>query len=709
MSSRGFRWTALAFYAAASFLFLGLPLIGHGAARILGDGHDSLHMAWFLNWWPFAIGRGINPLHCGYLWAPHGSNLAWSTSIPAPALLLWPLTAAFGPVVSFNLLALASPALGAWTAYRLFETAFEDRWAALAGGWLFGFSSYEWGQLSGGHAHLFASFLVPLLAREFVVSVRERWPAAKGALVFGALLAFQFLVSQEVFAFAVVFGMAAAVLSWIFFVPERRRIARAGLGLAAGVGAAAIVLSPWLDAMLSSRGPEFPGLAGRSSSDLLNLLVPTPLAFFGGERWRWLSERFPRTFLLNASAEHGLCLGLPLAAIVAAYLVEARRTAGGRFLAAAFLLFVLCSLGPTLWIGGRPVVPLPWRAAVMIPLLGHALPARFSLYAWLAAAAIAAAWLSLGASPASRRRRFFLAALAAAFLLPDLSGGKGKWWSDVDVPAFFSSAAHRRYLPQDGNVVRYPFSYFGAGPMAEQMLSGMDFRLAQGAPGMPWLAAPLYAWSWSAFMSRFNVSGYPVSRGDVALFAQSLSVLGVSAVVADKPLPRSLKTVLSRAGLKPARGLDGERVAVYAASSTPAARGARTMEDLMARDARRRFDDMMEAAGRALRRGAAPRLLTAAYLESKGDLDPAYGLDPRGGGRRTGKWTSVGFHGGLVGIGLWGRGNEASGIVARDGPRAVRIYYPYPRVLKGPVRRNAVGELRMLFEPAALRRYSPEK
>ena len=41
---------------------------------------------------------GLNPLYSHQIGAAAGYNLAWATTSPSVALLMWPVTAAFGPV-----------------------------------------------------------------------------------------------------------------------------------------------------------------------------------------------------------------------------------------------------------------------------------------------------------------------------------------------------------------------------------------------------------------------------------------------------------------------------------------------------------------------------------------------------------------------------------------------------------------------------------
>ena len=74
---------------------------------------------WSLAWWPHALAHGANPFFTHVIWAPGGDNVAAAATIPAAALALWPVTALFGPLVSYNALVILSPPLSGLTAYLL--------------------------------------------------------------------------------------------------------------------------------------------------------------------------------------------------------------------------------------------------------------------------------------------------------------------------------------------------------------------------------------------------------------------------------------------------------------------------------------------------------------------------------------------------------------------------------------------------------------
>src|SRR5712691_11993651 len=69
------------------------------AGSWIGSPKDPGLFIWYLGWIPHELAEGHNPLFADYLSYPPGVNLMWNTSMIFPALLLWPITALFGPVV----------------------------------------------------------------------------------------------------------------------------------------------------------------------------------------------------------------------------------------------------------------------------------------------------------------------------------------------------------------------------------------------------------------------------------------------------------------------------------------------------------------------------------------------------------------------------------------------------------------------------------
>src|SRR5713101_171704 len=140
--------TALCVYTILSCLFFAHRSSFSGRSYLGVHGDPAVFM-WFLSWWPYAISNHLNPFTTRVLWAPAGINLSWTICIPSLALLLWPITTLWGPVVSFTIATLAGLALGAFAAFLLCYELTDQYCPSLVGGWLFGFSSYEIAQLCG--------------------------------------------------------------------------------------------------------------------------------------------------------------------------------------------------------------------------------------------------------------------------------------------------------------------------------------------------------------------------------------------------------------------------------------------------------------------------------------------------------------------------------------------------------------------------------
>src|SRR5438309_1742433 len=143
--------------ALAVFVVLAVLLFAstwrHPSAAWIGDARDPHLFMWYLGWVPSQVVSGHSPLFTTYLDYPSGANLMWNTSIFVPAMLLWPVTAALGPVVSYNVLVTAAVALSAWCAFLAVRRLVANDLFAGAAGLLYGFSPYMVGQ-SAGHPHV---------------------------------------------------------------------------------------------------------------------------------------------------------------------------------------------------------------------------------------------------------------------------------------------------------------------------------------------------------------------------------------------------------------------------------------------------------------------------------------------------------------------------------------------------------------------------
>lgn len=466
MLKRFWPWhlAALTLYAICAWAAVqhGTPLTG----MVSGGGSEPLQFIWFFAWWPYALAHHLNPLFTQMVWQPGGLNLAWATGVPVLALLALPVTKLFGPVVVFNLCNLAAPIMAAFVAYALCLYVTRRPEAALLGGFLFGFSSYAMSRQSE-QLNLETTFLLPCLVLLALARLDVRVGRILTALLGATMLAAMAGISLEMFATTVVAGGFAWALAWVL-LPQRR----GGLALLAGDALLAaplllLLLAPLLwalfvqphDVSLPKAWPFF------FSTDLLNLIIPTPTNAIGGVAFASVSRHFP-----GFVSEQSGYLGLPL--IILLWLAL---RAGRAYLRWLVLGLIIASLGPRLWLSGHDTgIPLPWMLIHALPLLGNALPARMMLYASLAIAIVAALWVA-----EAPRRRLPLGLLAAAMLWPTPRPVQA-----IPHSAFFSPGRVGQVLGQGAKVAVLPFGFFSPS-MYWQAESDFAFAQTGGYLGFP--------------------------------------------------------------------------------------------------------------------------------------------------------------------------------------------------------------------------------
>ena len=440
----------------------------------LGDGSTDVYsFIWYLSWWPWAVAHGHDPIHSRFVWYPLSYCLAWATSVPAAALLALPITLIAGAAVSFNVLSLLAAPLAAWSAYLLARQLRCGVAAALLGGFIFGFSPYEFGQLLG-HLNLDLIFLVPLIALLAVRRVQGGISRLRFVLWTALALTLQFGLSIEVFATLFVFGgLTWAAMAVAADRALRGRLVRLLPELAAALALTLIAVSPFLIAMARDAGdlPPFPNPPQMYSTDLLNLVVPT--AITGPVRFA-LASRFTGNI-----SEQGGYLGIPLLVILAWLAIRSRNRLTLALVLVTLLIGVL-SLGPTLWIGGRLAgIALPWALAMRLPLIQVAIPSRFSMFVALGAGLAAALFLSAAGTGRARMARWALAGAACLFLLPDPRPLK---WTRLPLQPVFEPVAFDAAVGRGANVLILPFLDQGAG-MLWQWQSRMHFTQTGGYVG----------------------------------------------------------------------------------------------------------------------------------------------------------------------------------------------------------------------------------
>ncbi len=468
---------AFAAYVALAALFFARGLDGRFSTSYIGKGVDPPQSMWLMAWWPHAMAHGLNPLFSDAIWAPHGLNLAWATSMPLLSLIAAAPIAAVGPAAIYNTSCVFALALAAWTAFVLCRYLTRAYSASLVGGYVFGFSAYMLGQTLA-HLDLLLVFPIPLFSLLVIRGFRAdiAWRALVAGLVL--VLAAQFLMFIELFATMTLFaGIALVAVLVAGSSAEKTRAVNLLPSVALSYAIALAALSPvfyYMVALGYEPGAPHPPLL--YSTDLLSLVIPTSTMELGrAAPLRALTEHF-----LGFIFEAGGYIGVPLMLVAAAFARRHRSEGWARSLVLVLVVAVVLSLGPFLVVGGRPVIPLPGLVIGALPLIGKALPGRLMLYAFLALAIITALWLSRDVVP--RWARVVTALAVIASTLPNLSARF--WTSTIDVPRFFGDALYAKFLAPGETVVILPYGING-NSMAWQLQSGWYFKMAGGYAGNP--------------------------------------------------------------------------------------------------------------------------------------------------------------------------------------------------------------------------------
>lgn len=465
----------LIFYTAMALVTIGRHVITHPrtVSASVGIGDPSLFM-WGLAWWPYAITHGVNPFVSHFLWTPVGVNTAQATLLPTAAIILAPLTELFGPVFSYNVLAILSPTLSALTAYLLCRRLVHRELPAVTGGYLFGFSSYEFAQLMG-HLNLTLTFLIPVMVLVALRRVNREISRRAYVIAMALVLVLQAGLSTELLAESA--GFAAVILVCARFLaplPQRARISGLILETIGAGMLALVVASPFFYYALFNG--EFPkGVTAYSdvyAQDLLNPFFPTIATWFGHQDFQSLSA----TYVGGGPVGDDGYLSIPL---VIAFLVwalgsERRRALTRLVLIAATLSFVV-ALGAHLHIAGTQTATLPFDWVQHLPIFNDLLPSRIALFTSLAVAIGVAAWLARPTGRALGRWAVVLAGIVMLF--PNIT--PASYGVPPHNPRFFSAALYRHYLGPGETVLVLPFGVNDVSTLW-QAEAGFSFYMPEG-------------------------------------------------------------------------------------------------------------------------------------------------------------------------------------------------------------------------------------
>jgi hypothetical protein len=523
---------ALAVYLAVFIIAYAFPLIRHPGLPWVGQATtDPNFYIWSWRWWPYAISHGLNPLYSRQIGAPAGYNLAWTTPVSAAAVLLAPVTAAFGPIVSFNLTLLLSAPVSGWAAFVATRRLTGQFWAALIAGAVYGFSWYEVAETGAGHPNLYIIMVLPLMLYLVLLWRDEKLGRGWFIGLTAVAIAAEFYISDETFAGMTVLGAAGLLIGFAVARPaERHAVARLARLLGLAYAAAIVLASPYLVYALRHSPPKFTKVQAAFSLNLKDLLNPGS--------------------------------GIALLLIVLAVAVFTWSSRLTRLLVILFVLIIALAIGPFAVAGTRQLGLVPWERLWYLPLARSSEPLRLIIFANLVLAIIVAVFL---ATPVRSRlllaSRWILGLAAVALIVayvPTASRGSiipaaapsAAVRPTDELPAFLTSGLYRDYL-HPGEIVVVVSDRGNVG-MLFQADANFYFRIAGGfinrslstATGLP---APVEA------LMRATPSR---ERRFLAYARQA----GVGAVLVERAWSAPWMNVFSRMGL---HGTQAGGVLVY--------------------------------------------------------------------------------------------------------------------------------------------------
>lgn len=440
---------------------------------------DSVLFGWLLTWTPRAVSQGRLPLYSDALNHPDGINLMWNNGMVLPALLMAPVTAAFGGlggVTVLTALGLASTAATAFWCLRARPLGVGTGPAAV-GGLLAGFSPAMVAQAAGGHPNLVLNPLVPVFLLLAVRLLTDPATGRRTAVLLGLATGVQVYVGEEIlFLSGLVVALLVLVLVASYPWEARRRAGRVTGRALLALGVFALVGGPGLAFQLFGPLPQegSPFATAYYSTDLAGLVVGTPLQVLTTDAAATRSAVFA-----GGLEEHTALLGIPLLVVLLAAAVRYRRDARLRTAALLAVATTVLTLGPELVVDGvRTGVPLPWALLAGLPGFEHVIATRLPLFTAVLAATVLAVGLDRvrGEVVAVRGAAGFAVAIA---LLPLVPGPLPAQDAPV-APAFLTSGDPALDCP-GGSVLLLPFPVApDTDAMAWQQAAGLTFAIPGG-------------------------------------------------------------------------------------------------------------------------------------------------------------------------------------------------------------------------------------
>jgi hypothetical protein len=365
---------------------------------------DGGSYVWDFWWMLHQVEHLGDPWFTRSIATPAGAELGYHALMPLEGLVMTPVTLAFGPSASYNVLSLILPGLFCYVMYRAARLWLRTQAGAIAAGGFFGLSSMltwqAWYLLNVAVGLLFLP-----LALEAAVRLRRR-PGPRQAVILGLVLAAALLTDQQSAVLAVILAVLVLV-PWLVARPRRdavpgdpaggrtptpagKRDATSGgtvggstptwarkLAVTATAAAVALVVaSPQIVAMVvqsRSGGASFP----QSAADVAYVKYSANLGWMFGVSPRavdlGLTALKPVSYPPVVNGDPTLTDGIPafglvLTVLAVSGLVVSRRRRSAWLLALLWAGGAALALGPTLKIGSHVYAPAAevWPGGVRV-------------------------------------------------------------------------------------------------------------------------------------------------------------------------------------------------------------------------------------------------------------------------------------------------------------------------------------------------------
>ena len=683
------------FYVFISLIFFGAPVLKHISEYYIGGGIDPAQYIWSFEWVKYSVLRLKNPLISPFMWTPYGYNLTGSTFVLGAALLFIPVTLIIGPVASYNIAMILLPALAAFSMFILIKHIVKRIMPSIVSGYIFGFSTYMVNQMSS-HMHLVLVFLIPLFIYLSILKIENNISPKKFVILFAAMLIFQFMFSMEIFATFTLFGFISFLLFY-FINPQnlKNKIFKVLKYIGVSYLLALIILSPYLYYYFIQGRFDVVNFAPADfSSNLLNFFIPSRYNLIGGKFFNFISKTFDtHGWIFDQDAY----IGLPLIFLTAFYFYKEFHKPLVKALAYLLLIVAVFSMGPTLHIYKYSVMPMPYKPFVVLPLIRHALPARFMLYGFVILAIIVSFFLKNDFNSKFKINaglKYLVVLFGIAFLIPSFSY-KGRY-TKPNVPVFFKHANYEKIIKKGKNVLIIPYGYNGLTDYY-QAIDGLYYKTASGYLG----ATPSYVSGYAIVHTLYTAEPIPFAKKELFYF---LSKNNIKEVILIPPVKNYY---LNLFGNLKTKSLLYKYKGVYIYNVPESVNKYENINIKITKPILKEyyFNTILRGVKMFVEQNHNYKNISPETLEKFGYIPKFFGKTDKSGNFKKyftneDSWVGPFYKDMGIGIGIGGSYKNLELIIKKYKKYAKEVFFPYPLVYNNSKRGN--GLLLLIFDKAAL-------